>query len=51
MVNLPPLFFRVCLMLLTLAIGACVPDNVKPDDPEYAPVMPKPEPLEAPEKW
>lgn len=49
MVNLPPLFFRVCLMLLTLAIGACVPDNVKPDDPEYAPVMPKPEPLEAPE--
>ena len=25
---------------------ACVPDNVKPDDPAYAPVMPKPQPKE-----
>ena len=37
------------LLLVVTSLVACVPDNIKPNDPEYAPVIPKPEPVSAPE--
>ncbi len=40
--------FRCSLFFTVSLLAACVSDNVKPDDPEYAPVIPKPQVIEPP---
>jgi flagellar L-ring protein precursor FlgH len=42
------MLFRLSLFFIVSLLMACVPDNVKPDDPEYAPVIPKPQVIEPP---
>lgn len=41
-------FSTLCIIGLTSLLAACVPDNVKPDDPAYAPVLPVAKPVPKP---
>jgi flagellar L-ring protein precursor FlgH len=40
---------HVTLFIILTQLMACVPDNVKPDDPEYAPVLPTPKVIAPPQ--
>jgi flagellar L-ring protein FlgH len=42
-------FSKILIIVInSLALMACIPSSIKPDDPEYAPVLPEPKPIPKP---